>query len=376
MPILKQPQSIEKICHSLSHLLAMAVLDYIAEKRGLNADKRGKSIIKLGIGPTIENGFYYDFENIKLTDTDLPAIEKRIRELIKQNLQFKKEIISPAAAKKLFTNQPYKLELIKDLMSGSRTSKGSPTSQKLKSVSIYKTGEFVDLCAGPHIKNTSEINPDAFKLTKIAGAYWKGSEKNPMLTRIYGLAFETKKELEEYLKIQEEAEKRDHKKLGLQLGLFMFHETAPGMPYWLPNGLILYNELINFWRAEHTTANYEEISSPLINKADLWKISGHWDHYKDDMFIANMGENEIYGVKPMNCPNAMIIFTSRQVSYKDLPLRLSDVDRLHRYERSGTLNGLLRVRSFQQDDSHNFITEDMIGSEYEHIFELCKKFYG
>ncbi|MEK7634654.1 MAG: threonine--tRNA ligase, partial [Patescibacteria group bacterium] len=342
---------IEKIRHSLAHLMAMAVLE-----------KYPKT--KFGIGPTIENGFYYDFGNIKLIDADLPVIEKRICELIKQNLQFKKEIISPIAVKKIFKNQSYKLELIKDIQ------------KTKKPISIYKSGDFIDLCAGPHIKSTSEINPEAFKLTKIAGAYWKGSEKNPMLTRIYGIAFDNKNELNEYLILQEETEKRDHKKLGLQLGLFMFHETAPGMPYWLPKGLIIYNELINFWREEHKIMNYEEIASPLINKADLWKISGHWDHYKDDMFIANMGKNEIYGVKPMNCPNAMIVFASRQISYKDLPLRLSDVDRLHRYERSGTLNGLLRARSFQQDDSHNFITENMIGSEYEHIFELCKKFYG
>ena len=197
-----------------------------------------------------------------------------------------------------------------------------------------------------------------------------------MLTRIYGLAFDTKEQLDEYEKMRIEAEKRDHKKLGKELGLFMFHETAPGMPYWLPKGVILYNELVNYWREEHTNLGYKEISSPLVNKEELWKISGHWDHYKDDMFVANMGENEVYGIKPMNCPNAMIVFQSMQISYKDLPFRLSDTDRLHRYERSGTLNGLLRARSFQQDDSHNFISEDMIGQEYEHIFEICKKFYG
>jgi len=197
-----------------------------------------------------------------------------------------------------------------------------------------------------------------------------------MLTRIYGLAFETKEALEEYEKMRVEAEKRDHKKLGKELGLYMFHETAPGMPYWLPKGLLLYNELVNFWRKEHKAHNYLEIASPLVNKAELWKISGHWEHYKDDMFIANMGENEVYGIKPMNCPNAMLVFQSMQVSYKDLPLRLSDTDRLHRYERSGTLNGLLRCRSFQQDDSHNYISEEMIESEYAHIFEVCKKFYG
>ncbi|OGI72141.1 threonine--tRNA ligase, partial [Candidatus Nomurabacteria bacterium RIFCSPHIGHO2_02_FULL_38_15] len=235
---------------------------------------------------------------------------------------------------------------------------------------------FTDLCRGGHVDNFKDIEMGGWKLDRIAGAYWRGSEKNKMLTRIYGLAFESKELLENYLHMREEAEKRDHKKLGKELGLLMFHETAPGMPYWLPKGLIIYKELEDYWRQEHTKLGYLEIASPLVNKAELWKISGHWDHYKDDMFIADMGENEVYGIKPMNCPNAMIVFKSMQISYKDLPLRLSDVDRLHRYERSGTLNGLLRCRSFQQDDSHNYITEDMIESEYESIMEICKDFYG
>ncbi len=348
----KNNDNLERARHSLAHLMASAiVIKY--------------PTVKLGIGPTIEGGFYYDFDlPEKITLEELPKLEKSIKELIKKDIKFEKEEISAKKAKEIFKDQPFKLELIEELeIAGEK-------------ISIYKSGDFIDLCVGPHIESSKEIDPDSFKLTKVAGAYWRGSEKNKMLTRIYGIAFPTKQNLDDYLKMMEEAEKRDHRKLGLQLGLFMFHETAPGMPYWLPNGLIIYNELINFWRAEHMIAGYKEIASPLVNKAELWKISGHWDHYENDMFIANMGENEIYGIKPMNCPNAMIVFASQQVSYKDLPFRLSDVDRLHRYERSGTLNGLLRVRSFQQDDSHNFITENMIGDEYEHIFELCKKFYG
>lgn len=351
----KNKDKIELIRHSLAHLMATAITNKHPE-------------VKIGIGPIIENGFYYDFDFSMLdhspTEENLPKLENFIRELIRKDLKFEREEITAQKAKEIFKNQPFKLELIDELEKAG------------EKISIYKSGEFVDLCAGPHIESSKEISPDAFKLTKVAGAYWKGSEKNKMLTRVYGVAFESKQELDDYFKMMEEAEKRDHRKLGKELGLFMFHDTAPGMPYWLPNGLVLYNELINFWREEHKKMDYEEISSPLVNKAELWKISGHWDHYKDDMFIADMGENEIYGIKPMNCPNAMVVFSSRQVSYKDLPLRLSDVDRLHRYERSGTLSGLLRVRSFQQDDSHNFITEDMISSEYEHIFEICNKFYG
>ncbi|MEK9200967.1 MAG: threonine--tRNA ligase, partial [Patescibacteria group bacterium] len=236
---------------------------------------------------------------------------------------------------------------------------------------------FTDLCRGGHAENPAkEIPHDSFKLSRVAGAYWRGSEENKMLTRIYGLAFGSKLELDDYEAMRIEAEKRDHKKLGRELGLFMFHETSPGMPYWLPKGLVLYKELEEYWRKEHAVMGYKEICSPLVNKAELWKKSGHWDHYKEDMFIANMGENEVYGIKPMNCPNAMVVFDSMQISYRDLPLRLSDTDRLHRYERSGTLNGLLRCRSFQQDDSHNFISEDMIASEYEHIMTICKRFYG
>ena len=347
-------EKLHNLRHSLAHLLASAALEHDPEA-------------KLAIGPAIEDGFYYDIE-FSSGKTPAPetllVLEEAMRDLASQNLSFEGRGVTLEEARKKFSNNPYKLEIIEEL------------GKSGDEITFYQTGDFVDLCRGGHVKNTGEINPQAFKLTRLAGAYWRGNEKNPMLTRIYGVAFETEEELMKHLALLEEAKKRDHKRLGKELGLFMFHETAPGMPYWLPKGLVVYNELVNYWRQEHAALGYQETASPLVNKSDLWKISGHWEHYRDDMFIADMGENEVYGIKPMNCPNAMLVFQSMQVSYRDLPLRLSDTDRLHRYERSGTLNGLLRARSFQQDDAHNFVSEDMIESEFKHIFEVCKKFYG
>jgi len=345
-------QNLDHIRHSLAHLLGAAILELYPGS-------------KLTLGPSIENGFYYDAEITEtVTERDLIKIEQKMRQIAKTWSNFEKQIVNQEDAEKAFSENEYKKELIGEI------------NEKGEEISLYTSGTFTDLCRGGHVDNFKDIEMGGWKLDRIAGAYWRGSEKNKMLTRIYGLAFESKELLENYLHMREEAEKRDHKKLGKELGLLMFHETAPGMPYWLPKGLIIYKELEDYWRQEHTKLGYLEIASPLVNKAELWKISGHWDHYKDDMFIADMGENEVYGIKPMNCPNAMIVFKSMQISYKDLPLRLSDVDRLHRYERSGTLNGLLRCRSFQQDDSHNYITEDMIESEYESIMEICKDFYG
>ncbi len=342
----------EHIRHSLAHLLAAAVLELFPDTKNT-------------IGPAIENGFYYDFEfSSPLHDDDLPKIEAKMKEILPSWKEFSAQEVSEKEAKEHFEGNPYKLELIDEIVS------------KGEKITLYTSGNFTDLCRGGHVQNMEDVDPNSFTIDRLAGAYWRGDEKNKMLTRIYGLAFDTEAGLKDYQKMREEAEKRDHRKLGRELGLFMFHETSPGMPYWLPNGLILYNELVNYWREEHTKLGYKEIASPLVNKAELWKTSGHWDHYKDDMFIADMGENEVYGIKPMNCPNAMVVFKSMQISYKDLPFRLSDTDRLHRYERSGVLNGLLRVRSFQQDDSHNFISEDMIGSEYRHIFDICEKFYA
>jgi len=349
---MENTEKLTRLRHSLAHLLGASILELYPGS-------------KITLGPAVDNGFYYDVDiNGKITDEDLEKIESKMHKILKTWTTFEKKVLTKEEALKMFTGNIYKEELINGII------------EKGEEITVYTSGKFFDLCRGGHVKNVKEIKEGCFKLDRIAGAYWRGDEKNKMLTRVYGLAFETKEKLDAYLKLREEAEKRDHKKLGKELGLLMFHETAPGMPYWLPKGLTVYKELENYWRSEHAKLGYQEIASPLVNKADLWKISGHWDHYKDDMFIADMGENEVYGIKPMNCPNAMIVFKSMQVSYKDLPLRLSDTDRLHRYERSGTLNGLLRCRSFQQDDSHNYISEDMIESEYASIMSICKDFYG
>ncbi len=353
---MKENKILEYQRHSLAHLLARAVLNIYPDSLPT-------------LGPAIDTGFYYDFDfKTPFREGDLVKIEAEMKKILPIWNGFSHKEVSFEEAKEYFKDNIYKLELIEEI------------NKKGEKITLYTVGsganEFTDLCRGGHIEDVSKIPSDSFKLEKIAGAYWRGNEKNKMLTRIYGLAFESKEELDKYIIQKDEAEKRDHKKLGKELGLYMFHETAPGMPYWLPKGLILYKELENYWRKKHTELNYLEIASPLVNKAELWKTSGHWEHYKDDMFIADMGENEVYGIKPMNCPNAMIVFKSMQISYKQLPFRLSDTDRLHRYERSGTLNGLLRCRSFQQDDSHNYISEEMIESEYEHIMEICKEFYG
>lgn len=349
----KGDKSLDNIRHTLAHLLAAAVLE-----------KRPGA--KLGIGPTIENGFYYDFDlKQSLVPEDLPKIESRIRELIARNLKMGGSKVTAMGARKLFKDQPYKLDLIKDF------------SKEKKQLTVYGLGEvFVDLCKGGHVKSTKEIDPNAFKLTHLAGAYWKGDEKNAQLQRVYGVAFASKKELDTYLAQMAEAERRDHKKLGADLELFMFHHTSPGMPYWLPKGVVIYNQLVEFWRKEHGQRGYQEIVSPILNKKELYVTSGHYDHYWPEMFVATMEDGEQYGVKAMNCPNAMVVFDSKSRSYKDLPLRFSDTDSLHRYERSGVLNGLLRVREFRQDDAHVFVTEDQIQGEYEKIFKIVERFYS
>ena len=364
--------NIEKIRHSLTHLMAIAILE-----------KYPKT--KLGIGPIIENGFYYDFEFIeadrrgkekdrsglmRIAPENLSEIEKRIRELIKQNLKFKKEIISPIAVKKLFQNQPYKLELIKGLQTtGYRLQKKNKKAvvRRLSTISIYKTGGFVDLCAGPHIKSTKEINPDTFKLTKIAGAYWKGSEKNPMLTRIYGIAFETKKELDEYLKLQEEAEKRDHRKLGKELDLFHIDETVGlGLPLWHPKGALLWRIIEEFWYKKHLENGYELVRTPHIGSRILWETSGHWGFYNKSMYpplevgqtLEERQQNkktkisEEYLLKPMNCPLQIQIYKNNPKSYRELPLRWAECGTVYRFEKKGELSGLTRVRGFTQDDAH------------------------
>src|SRR3989344_4090575 len=343
---------IEHLRHSLAHLLGAAVLELYPGS-------------KLAIGPSIDGGFYYDIDVAgKISDADLPRIEAEMRKILKTWDKFEGREVDADEARKFFKGNPYKEELISEL------------ENKGEKITLYTSGSFTDLCRGGHVARTSDINPEAFKLSHVAGAYWRGDEKNPQLTRIYGLAFETKKELDDHLVMLEEAKKRDHKKLGPQLDLFMFHHTSPGMPYWLPKGVTLYNELVQFWRNEHSQRGYQEIVSPILNKKELYVTSGHYDHYWPEMFVAEMEDGEVYGVKAMNCPNAMVVFGSKPHSYRELPLRLSDTDPLHRYERSGVLQGLLRVREFRQDDAHIFVTEDQIGSEYEEIFKIVERFYS
>jgi threonyl-tRNA synthetase len=346
---------IEIARHSLAHVMAQAVAEL-------------RPGTKLGIGPCIADGFYYDFElPDPLTAEDFPEVEARMKEILKTQAPFtKQDYPSKEAALAAFAGEPYKLELITALPDGEQ-------------VTAYLTADgFTDLCRGPHAENTRELLNWAFKLHSVAGAYWRGSEKNPMLTRIYAYAFPQRSELKAHMTQIEEAKKRDHRKLGPQLGLFFLHETAPGMPYWLPKGLKLFNTLLDFWRKEHEERGYQEISAPLINNHSLWVTSGHWEHYQDDMFvIPPKEEGDITQViKPMNCPAAMVVYNRTVRSYRELPLRYSDCDVLHRDEASGTLHGLLRVRMFRQDDSHNFITREQIPSEINAILDIADKFYS
>ena len=344
--------NIEKIRHSLAHILAESVIDLYPE-------------VEVAIGPVVENGFYYDidFKNENISVEDLQKIETKMVEIIQKKRKFIKKRISQGEAKKIFSKNRYKLELIKEI--------------EEKKLTIYRSegGNFIDLCKGPHIADTDEIDVKSFKLTKLAGAYWRGSENNKMLTRIYAVAFETPDELKIYLENQEKLSGLDHKTIGQQMDLFFFDPTAPGMAYWTDKGLKIINQLIEYWRNTHEALGYKEYRTPLINKKELYVKSGHWDHYNQHMFIANTKEKEIYGLKPMNCPNAMIVYKHKIRSYKDLPLKISDTDTLHRLEKSGTLNGLLRVREFSQDDAHIFISCDNIESQYLELIGLVEKFY-
>ena len=337
--------------HSSSHILAQAV-------------KRLYPDAKLAIGPSIENGFYYDFDVEKpFSEEDLAKIEEEMKKIIKEDLELERFELPREEALKLMEEkgEPYKVELINDLPEG-------------EVISFYKQGDFTDLCRGPHVPNTGVIK--AVKLLTSSGAYWRGDEKNKMLQRIYGISFPKASELEEYLNMLEEAKKRDHRKLGKELDLFFFDETAPGMAYWMPKGFKMMNILIDLWRKEHEKRGYLEFSGPQLNSSELWKTSGHWDHYKEDMFVLEDSDGKEQALKPMNCPNAIKIYASKLRSYKDLPLRFSDIDVIHRNEKSGQLNGLFRVRMFRQDDAHNFITQDQIGSEIKDIIEIAKYLYG
>lgn len=338
--------------HSLAHVMAKAIMKLYPKT-------------KLTIGPAIEDGFYYDLDTAEsFTEDVLPKIEKEMKNIISHNEKFVRREVSKAEALEMFKDNEYKTELINEL----------PENEV---ISVYYLGDdFVDLCRGPHVESTGKLQNFGYKLAKINGAYWRGNEKNKMLQRIYAYAFKDKKQLADYLNILEEAKKRDHRKLGKEQELFFFDETAPGMAYWLPKGFTILNTLINFWREEHQKRGYQEFSGPQLNSSILWKTSGHWDHYKEDMYVLKDSDGKEQALKPMNCPNSIKVFASKMRSYKDLPLRFNDVDVIHRNEKSGQLNGLFRVRMFRQDDSHNYITEDQIGSEIKEIIKIADYIYG
>ena len=336
--------------HTASHILAQAVLRLFPGT-------------KLAIGPAIDDGFYYDFDKDGgFTTDDLEKIEAEMKKIIKENLKIETYTLPRSEAIEYMKGRGeiYKVELIEDLP------EDAP-------ISFYKQGEFVDLCAGPHALYTKAIK--AYKLTSIAGAYWRGSEKNKMLTRIYGTAFQDKEKLEEYLKMLEEVKRRDHRRLGKELGLFMLLEEGPGFPFFLPKGMTLKNTLIDYWRQIHQRENYLEVSTPLIMRKQLWEQSGHWDHYKDNMYTTKI-EDEEFCIKPMNCPGGVLVYKSEPHSYKDLPLRIGELGTVHRHERSGTLHGLMRVRCFTQDDAHIFMTRDQITEEIEGVVRLIDEVYS
>ncbi len=336
--------------HTASHILAQAV-------------KRLYPETKLAIGPSIKDGFYYDFDReTPFTDEDLEALEAEMKKIVKENLKLERFTLPRDEAIALMekAGEPYKVELINDL----------PDDEEL---SFFKQGDYVDLCAGPHVTYTSAVK--AFKLTSVAGAYWRGNEKNKMLTRIYGTAFANKTDLEEYLTRMEEAKKRDHRRLGKELGLFALLEEGPGFPFFLPKGMIVKNTLIDYWRELHTREDYLEINTPIMLNRQLWETSGHWDHYKDNMYTTVIDEND-FAVKPMNCPGGMLVYKMEPRSYKDLPLKLGELGLVHRHEKSGALHGLMRVRCFTQDDAHIYMTKEQITEQIKGVVRLIDEVYA
>ncbi len=343
--------------HSAAHLMAAAVLEYIPEA-------------KVAIGPPIDYGFYYDFDLPRpLTQEDLEKIETRMRELIRAGLDFNYQEISPEEAERLFADQPYKLELIHDILQRGTDEYGEQTTQP--KLSIYTSGKFVDLCRGPHVTNSREINPDAVKLLTVAGAYWRGDERRPMLQRIYGTLWETPEELQAYLAWREEVEKRDHRRLIKQLDLISFHEEAgPGLAYWHPKGAIVRKTIEDFWRDQHIEGGYDFVYTPHMGKAWLWETSGHLGFYRENMYAPMDVDGQEYFIKPMNCPFHIMIYKTQLRSYRDLPLRWAELGTVYRYERSGVLHGLMRVRGFTQDDAHIVCTPEQVEDEILNVLRF------
>lgn len=336
--------------HTTSHIMAQAI-------------KRLYPDCKLAIGPSIAEGFYYDLDPVNpITADDLPAIEKEMQKIVKEALPLRRFTLPRDEAITLMEqkNEPYKVELIEDLPEG-------------EEISFYEQGEYVDLCAGPHLMNTRSVK--SFKLISVAGAYWRGSEKNKMLTRIYGISFPRADELQAYITRIEEAKKRDHRKLGKELGLFLMMDEGPGFPFFLPKGMILKNKLMEYWREIHTREGYVEISTPIMLNRQLWETSGHWDHYRENMYTTVIDETD-FAIKPMNCPGGMLVYKSEPRSYRDLPLRMGEIGLVHRHEKSGALHGLFRVRCFNQDDAHIFMTPEQITSEIKGVARLIDEVYS
>ncbi len=340
------PMSQKAFWHTASHIMAQAV-------------KRLFPHAKLGIGPAIENGFYYDFDYPDgFSAEDIEKIEAEMKRIVEEDYPVIKELKSKKEAREILKDEPYKLELLEDIPD--------------EVVSFYRQGEFIDLCAGPHLPSTGYVKH--FKLLSVAGAYWRGDERNPMLQRIYGTAFPTKEMLEDHINRMEEAKRRDHRRLGRELDLFSLQPEGPGFPFFHPKGMVVLNELVDFWRKEHRKAGYKEIRTPLILSKELWERSGHWDHYKENMYFTKIDEMD-YAIKPMNCPGAILVYKEGIKSYRDLPLRLAELGIVHRHERSGVLHGLMRVRAFTQDDAHIFCTPEQIKGEIEGIIRLADHFY-
>ena len=344
---LEDPEAFPVLNHSCAHLLAQAM-------------KRLYKNVKFGVGPSIEEGFYYDFGvEESITSDDFAKIEAEMKKIVKENLPINHYYLSKEEAKQKFAGDPYKCELI-DAVDDDK-------------VGIYEQGDYADVCRGPHVISTGVLKN--FKLLNVAGAYWRGDSKNPMLTRIYGTCYPTSEALEKHLQDLEERKKRDHRKLGKELGLFMISEFGPGLPFWLPKGYQLRRTLEDFWLDLHRKNGYVVVETPIMLSKELWEISGHWDHYKEDMFITHADEDE-YAIKPMNCPGAILVYKNDLHSYKDLPLRIAELGHVHRYEASGALNGLFRVRTFTQDDAHILLTEDQIGAEIERIIKIYDQVYS
>ena len=347
----KDEKGLAALRHTASHVMAQAV-------------KRLYPNTKLAIGPSIADGFYYDMEfEAPLTSDDFGKIEAEMKKIIKEDLEIERFTKSreDAIAFMKEKGEPYKVELIEDLPEG-------------EEISFYSQGEFVDLCAGPHLMSTKGVGK-AFKIMSLAGAYWRGDEHNKMLTRLYATAFGKKEELEAYITMMEEAKKRDHRKLGKELGLFMMHEAGPGFPFFLPKGMVLKNTLLDYWRQIHKKAGYVEVSTPIILNRSLWETSGHWDHYKNNMYTTVI-DGEDYAIKPMNCPGGVLVYASEPRSYRDLPLRVGELGLVHRHEKSGQLHGLMRVRCFTQDDAHIFMTPDQIKDEIKGVVALINEVYS